>query len=335
MLLLFRNCGVLKMLSHKYARKLFVRLPVLAPFLIATAASAMPEPEVDLLADTAGAVPGQAVRLAIRFVIPEDSYIFWQNPGDIGQAPTIQWTSPNSDSLGVLRFPAPERLALDGGKWAYVLRYEPVLLSQMSVPTEAAPGTTLQIRGQLEWAEGTPQGVQSHRTALSLDLPIVSQGSEPEEANEEVFTEAAYSMPVPASRAKHVKLHVESRPARIVPGESAVAVIGISIKKGFHVQAHDPGAQGLIGLDLFFVPPPGVMVRDPEYPKGTSREVKYLGKVNEYVGQVILEVPLKVESTFSGGKLTGLLRYQACDDKTGVCFPPENVSWSLDLAVGK
>jgi DsbC/DsbD-like thiol-disulfide interchange protein len=323
------------MLSHKYARTLIVRLPAFAPFLVATAASASPEPKVDLLADTAGAVPGQTVRLAIRFNIPEDSYIFWQNPGDIGQAPTILWTSPNSDSFGVLRFPAPERLALGGSGWAYVLRYEPVLLSQMTVPIEAAPGTTLQIRGRLDWAEGTPDGVHSHRTPLSLDLPIVSQGSEPEDANEEVFTEAAYSMPEPASRAKHLKLDVESKPAQIVPGASAAAVISVSIKKGFHVQAHDPGAQGLIGLDLFFVPPPGVTVREPEYPKGTSREVKYLGKVHEYVGQVILEAPLNVESTFSGGKLTGLLRYQACDDKTGVCFPPENVSWSLDLEVAK
>ena len=88
-------------------------------------------------------------------------------------------------------------------------------------------------------------------------------------------------------------------------------------------------------MDLFFAPPPGVTVREPDYPKGKTREVKYLGKVDEYVGQIRLEAPLQVDSTFTGGELAGLLRYQACDEKTGVCFPPEDVAWSLDLPVGK
>ena len=323
------------MLSREHQLRL---VPVLALSVLVQAAAtayAALESTVELLADTAGAVPGQTVNLALRFKIPEESYIFWRNPGDSGEAPSIRWISPDATAFGVLRFPAPEKLDMGSGRRAYVLRYEPVLLSQLIVSTEAVSGTDLQIRGQLDWAEGTPEGIRSHRTELSLSLPVTSKEGEAEETNEEVFTEAAYSMPVSAARAKHVKLHAELKPSHMAPGESASVVISVSIKKGFHVQAHDPGAQGLIGLDLFFAPPPGVTVREPDYPKGKTREVKYLGKVNEYVGQIRLEAPLQVDSTFTGGELAGLLRYQACDEKTGVCFPPEDVAWSLDLPVGK
>ncbi|UCG34277.1 MAG: hypothetical protein JSU68_06490 [Phycisphaerales bacterium] len=323
------------MLPREYCSRLMALLALSVTLLNATPAVAEPEPGVELLADTVEVTPGQTVNLAVKFNIPEASYIFWQNPGDLGEAPAIQWTSPNAEYFGVLRFPAPEKLDVEGGGRAYVLRYEPVLLGQLTVSAEAAPGTRLQIQGQLDWVEGTPNEAHDRRTTLALSLPIVSPGSEPGAANEEVFAEAAYSMPVPPTRAKHVKLHAELKPSYVTTGESAIAVISVSINKGFHVQAHDPGARGLIGLDLFFVPPPGVTVHEPAYPEGKSREVKYLGKVNEYVGQVRLEAPLRVDKTFKGGELSGLLRYQACDEKTGVCFPPEDVAWSLNLPVGK
>ena len=290
---------------------------------------------VEFLADRSAAVPGQTVNLAIKFKIEENHYIFWRYPGDIGQAPSVKWSTPEGADFGELRFPVPEKLKLGPGKTANVLRYEPILLTELTVPKDAAPGQKLAIRGEARWVVGGSQTVDQSST-VELHLPIVSPGQEGEPTHKDVFEEAAYSMPVPANKAKHIKLHTMLKPAMVQPGGKASALFGVDIKKGFHLQAHLPGAQGLVGADLFLVPPAGVTAGKPVFPKGQTREVKYFGKVNEYVGQVTFEVPLEVSAEYAGDRpLEGLFLYQACDEKTGVCFPPQHVAWTLELPLGK
>ena len=294
-----------------------------------------PPVTVQLLADRSAVAPGQAVSLALRFEIGDEHHIYWRHPGDAGAATVVRWTSTDQASFGVLRFPVPQKLALADGRASYVLRYEATLLTTLTVPKDATPGQPLTIRGEVQYALGGAQLSLGH-SPVELQLPVVSPGQQGEPVNKEVFEEAAYSRPVPADKAKHLKLRTELKPPSVQPGGKATAIFVVDIKKGFHIQAHEPGAKGLIGADLFFAPPPGITVGQPVFPKGKTREVKYLGKVNEYVGQVKFEVSLTVTADYAGHEpLAGLLLYQACDEKTGVCFPPEYVSWALKVPTGK
>lgn len=300
------------------------------------------EVAVVLLADRTAAAPGETVNLALKFTIPEGSFIFWQHSGGKGTPTTVEWSARPDANFGELRYPVPQKQGIGSGAAANVLVGEPVLLSTVHVPDEAKPGQEILIEGVVTYAVGIAGDDEiAALGALSvadvaLRLAVASPGEASEPANQEVFEEAGYSMPVPAAKARHIKFQSGLKPAKVSAGGSAELTFEVQVKKGFHIQAHEPGVEGLVGADLFVVPPEGITVGEAVYPKGKSRKVKYLGTVREYGGQVRFVVPVTVGGEFVGpASVTGLLLYQGCNDKTGMCYPPEYVEWSVAIGAVK
>jgi len=66
---------------------------------------------VELLADVRGVLPGQPFALGVRFKLDRGWHIYWQNPGDSGQAPRIDWQLPEGFAAGAIEWPYPRQVS--------------------------------------------------------------------------------------------------------------------------------------------------------------------------------------------------------------------------------
>lgn len=144
------------------------------------ALAALQGPQVDtphvsarLVASSAAAAPGDTLTLGVAKKIIPKWHTYWQNPGDSGLATTIAWTVPDGAEVGDIQWPAPERHSL-GPVTNYGYEGEVTLLSALTVPADAAPGSTLVVRAAVSWLVCSdvciPEDVE-----LTLDVPVAAQ----------------------------------------------------------------------------------------------------------------------------------------------------------------
>jgi thiol:disulfide interchange protein DsbD len=117
------------------------------------------------------------------------------------------------------------------------------------------------------------------------------------------------------------------------PGEKAMAAVVLDIFPGFHAQSRTPTQAYYIKFDAKLDPNPAVTFGEVVYPPGHVEEYPALGKLNVYVGRIVVKVPVQVKPDAPPGpvKITGTLRYQICDDQ--VCFPPESSKFAIETKV--
>jgi hypothetical protein len=151
----------------------------------------------------------------------------------------------------------------------------------------------------------------------------------------------AASVPVEATKisAGHVDITTYSSDPVIAPGNRFA--LAVNIVPAQHVHVYAPGAQGYKIVKLEIVPQQFVRIVPLAYP---ASEIYFFKPLNERVPvyqkpftllqEVVLEVSLEAAKAMAGQtelKLSGMLQYQACDDKR--CFNPASVplSWTLKL----
>jgi DsbC/DsbD-like thiol-disulfide interchange protein len=105
---------------------------------------------VSLLSEMATVAPGSDFYVGIRQVITDGWHTYWVNPGDAGQPIEIVWHLPRGVTSGKTLWPIPEYFAA-GGVASYGYGGDVVLLTEMHVPEDLAPGTTLDIRAEASW----------------------------------------------------------------------------------------------------------------------------------------------------------------------------------------
>ncbi|MBA4741627.1 MAG: thioredoxin family protein [Azoarcus sp.] len=130
----------------------------LACALAAAVAGAQQQgPQVDtphvtarLVASAKAVAPGDTVTVGLAKTIIPGWHTYWRNPGDSGLATTIDWDVTEGVELGDIQWPAPERHSL-GPVTNYGYEGEVTLLSPLSVPADAEPGSTLALRAAVSW----------------------------------------------------------------------------------------------------------------------------------------------------------------------------------------
>ena len=93
------------------------------------------------------AVPGGEVYVALRQTIAKDWHTYWRNPGDAGQATTLDWTLPSGWSAGEIVWPKPQRLPL-GSLMNYGYEGQVLLPVALTVPASARPGDTVNLKAE-------------------------------------------------------------------------------------------------------------------------------------------------------------------------------------------
>lgn len=177
--------GVLKPLFEKSFMKrflLYIHLAFTVLCLGITSVSAQaalsdsataPHIEVRLIADKDGLVPGEAVEIGVHF-IPEDGWhTYWKNPGDSGEAPTINWSFDADFEVGDLIWPIPRKIPV-----AHLVNYgyelPTVLHTGFIVPKELKVGRNITITADLSWLVCKEDCIPGWAT-LAITLPVVEQ----------------------------------------------------------------------------------------------------------------------------------------------------------------
>ncbi len=149
-------------------------LALLATPLLALAAppqAATEHVQARLVASQAAVAPGQRFTVALEQDIKAHWHTYWLNPGDSGQATSIDW---HGAQAGPIQWPTPSIQAI-GPIVNYGYEGKPALLVDVTVPADAKPGARFQPTAEVRWLVCKDVCIPEQVT-LGLDLPVAAQG---------------------------------------------------------------------------------------------------------------------------------------------------------------
>jgi DsbC/DsbD-like thiol-disulfide interchange protein len=125
-------------------------------------------------------------------------------------------------------------------------------------------------------------------------------------------------------------------PARIdiTPGESAEAVVAITIASGYHVQANPAADELLVPLTLDLNWTGWLDIGKPVYPPPERHRLEWSDlELLTYTGRVLIPLPLRVSKSAAPGLrlMSGSLHYQACSRHT--CRPPKTMDFQIAIRI--
>jgi thiol:disulfide interchange protein DsbD len=147
---------------------------------------------IELLAAQSAIVPGQQLWLGVHFSLEKNWHIYWTNPGDSGQPPTLQWQLPSGLTAGEVHWPLPEKLTRSTLA-DYGYQDDVVLL----IPVQAAGGLQYGNKAELgvtaKWLICSDVCIPDH-AQLHLSLPVASSASQAEPS---LFSNSRGRLPKP------------------------------------------------------------------------------------------------------------------------------------------
>jgi thiol:disulfide interchange protein DsbD len=153
-------------------------LAVIALLLAAWAAPAQaqllgaPKVQAELAPESAAAVPGGVIHVALRQQIAPGWHTYWRNPGDSGEPTRLAWTLPPGWSAGEIVWPTPGRHRLQ-----HLVNYgytdEVYLPVPIAVPPSARLGETVTLKAVASWLVCELICIPENAT-LELRLPVTA-----------------------------------------------------------------------------------------------------------------------------------------------------------------
>ncbi len=106
--------------------------------------------KVELLPEQRVIPPGGCVTVGFHFRMQRGWHIYWQNPGDSGQAPSITWTMPDGFTAGDILWPTPQLIPLDSlADYGYT--NEVLLMVPITAPQDTKTGQWVRVSAHLRW----------------------------------------------------------------------------------------------------------------------------------------------------------------------------------------
>lgn len=121
-----------------------------------------------LLLDKTAAAPGETVRVALHLEQDEGWHTYWKSPGSIGQPTDITWTAPDGVTISEHEYPIPQRFA-QKGEISFGYEDQVVLISELTVPEDAAPGSQ-RLAAEAQWLVCKTECIPG---SAELELPLV------------------------------------------------------------------------------------------------------------------------------------------------------------------
>jgi DsbC/DsbD-like thiol-disulfide interchange protein len=92
---------------------------------------AQPHLKVQLICEQATSTPGKPFWVGLLFQLEPAWHIYWQNPGDSGEPPMVQWKLPTGFAAGPILWPQPIRLG-SGSVVEYGYKGQVLLMTPIS-----------------------------------------------------------------------------------------------------------------------------------------------------------------------------------------------------------
>jgi DsbC/DsbD-like thiol-disulfide interchange protein len=141
---------------------------------------------------------GQEFDVGLYFQLEKGWHIYWVNPGDSGEPPSVDWHLPAGLTAGGIEWPIPRRL--EGSSSIVDYGYEDAVL--LIVPMHAEPklavGRATQIGADVKLLVCSHDMCIPGKVQLSLPLPIGAHTSAPHSRYADLFADTRKSFPRPA-----------------------------------------------------------------------------------------------------------------------------------------
>jgi thiol:disulfide interchange protein DsbD len=150
---------------------------------------------VELLARQTTIMPGSGLQLGIHFILEPGWHIYWINPGDSGQPPSLKWQLPPGFTAGEIQWPRPQRMQssselADYGYHDDVLLMVPIHAPQ-SINNEQSRG--LRFAVEAKWLVCREVCIPEH---AALELFLHSGAVKENPATAKLFADAEKLLPV-------------------------------------------------------------------------------------------------------------------------------------------
>jgi thiol:disulfide interchange protein DsbD len=124
-------------------------------------------------------------------------HIYWLNPGDSGEPPSVRWRLPQGITASALLWPTPTRLTTTAGT-DYGYRGSAVLLSTLTIPATVQPGSAPPIVADVRWLVCHDICVpQQAQVSATLPIAAAKDGSAVDATVQPLFAAATQQLPKP------------------------------------------------------------------------------------------------------------------------------------------
>lgn len=138
----------------------------------------------------------------------------------------------------------------------------------------------------------------------------------------------------PSSSADLVSVETRLAATPVPAGQAVDGALVLDVEEGWHVNAHRPTFDYLIGTTLNWSASSDVTVDGVQYPEPKRFELDFAGDaIDVYEGRAPIFFNVRPASGTAPGehRLTGRVRVQACNDRT--CLQPSTVTATLSVPV--
>jgi DsbC/DsbD-like thiol-disulfide interchange protein len=106
--------------------------------------------QIELIPETVTAQAGQMFSVGLLFRMDPGWHIYWQNPGDAGEPPRVQWILPPGFTSGPILWPQPVRLGA-GSVADYGYENQVLLIAPIHPPANSPAGSGGRIGAEVKY----------------------------------------------------------------------------------------------------------------------------------------------------------------------------------------
>lgn len=129
---------------------------------------------IRLLAAADAVHPGERILFGVEQTLEPEWHTYWINPGETGVPTRIAWDLPAGARAGAIAWPVPDRFRT-GPVTSYGYAGRATLLSTLTVPQDARPGTSFPVRARVSWLVCKDVCIPQ-QAEVGLALPVLAVG---------------------------------------------------------------------------------------------------------------------------------------------------------------
>jgi DsbC/DsbD-like thiol-disulfide interchange protein len=164
-----------------------------------------PHGTLDLIAEQTSVQPARDFWVGLRFELEKGWHIYWINPGDSGEPPSVKWELPPGFRASPLAWPAPRRIE-DHSLIDYGYEDEVLLPVEIHPPPNVEEGRDIRVGATVTWLVCRDTCIPG-RAMLNLALPVRQGPSREQSRSRALFVKAKAALP----RAAPKQWKVEAR----------------------------------------------------------------------------------------------------------------------------
>jgi DsbC/DsbD-like thiol-disulfide interchange protein len=151
--------------------------------------------KVELLADVETVQPARPFKVGVLLKVAPEWHVYWENPGDAGQAVTATFEVPAGFAVSELAYPVPKKFVQPGDLVAYGYGGEVMLIATVTPPKELASAGKVEINARVKYLVCDEKACLPGKGEGTVSLAV---SGEARPANAELFDEWAKRVPVAA-----------------------------------------------------------------------------------------------------------------------------------------